>query len=210
MTTPIIRAEAAPENIAQKLPSLLVEQDFIDAANVLDCLPAAVKAVCHVEAPRGGFNPDGTPVTLFEGHKFYKYTSGAFVAVAPDLCFKVWTRQYYGKSWQAEQLRLQRAMALDRTAALMSASWGKFQIMGFNHGLAGFNSVQDFVNAMYTGERAHLMAFVQFTMATGLTPALRACNWAAFAKGYNGPSYAANRYDAKLKAAFDHFSKEQV
>jgi N-acetylmuramidase len=187
---------------------VLVEQDFIDAASTLDCLPAAVKAVCQVEAPRGGFNPDGTPVTLFEGHKFFKYTKGAYAAAAPDLCFRGWTRQHYGKTWQAEQQRLQRAMALDRTAALMSASWGKFQIMGFNHGLAGFETVQGFVNAMYTGERAHLMAFVEFTIATGLTPALRACNWAAFARGYNGASYAENKYDTKLQTAFEQFTKE--
>lgn len=210
MTTPNTRAQAAPENIAQKTPALLVEQDFLDAANMLNCLPAAVMAVCQIEAPRGGFNPDGTPVTLFEGHKFYKYTNGAHVAVAPDLCFKAWTRQHYGKSWQAEQLRLQRAMALDRTAALMSASWGKFQIMGFNYKLAGFDTLQQFVNAMYIGERAHLFAFVVFTISTGLTPALRACDWAAFAKGYNGPSYAANKYDAKLQAAFEQFSKEHA
>ena len=27
-----------------------------------------------MEAPQGGFNPDGTPRTLFEGHKFHQFT----------------------------------------------------------------------------------------------------------------------------------------
>lgn len=180
----------------------LTEQDFQDAAAQLSCPVAAVKAVAQVEAPRGGFNPDDTPVTLFEGHKFFKYTQGRFAVQAPDLCFRVWTRKFYGKSWQAEQARLERAIALDRTAALLSASWGKFQIMGFNHHMVGFESLQAFVNAMYAGERQQLMAFVQYILTTGLTPALRRCDWAAFARGYNGPAFAENSYDTKMALAY--------
>lgn len=179
----------------------LTDADFQEAADLLNCDASAVKAVCQVEAPRGGFNPDDTPVTLFEGHKFHKYTGGKFDQQAPDLSFPKWTRKYYGKTWQAEQDRLQRAMALDREAALLSASWGKFQIMGFNHGVCGFGTVQKFVNAMYVGEREHLMAFVQFVLTTGLAPALRRHDWAGFAHGYNGPGYAENDYDTKLAAA---------
>ncbi len=186
---------------------VLVEQDFRDAAKLLDCAPAAVKAVCHVEAPRGGFNPDDTPVTLFEGHKFYKYTGGKFAVQAPDLCFARWTRQFYGQTWQAEQARLQRAIALDRDAALKSASWGKFQIMGFNHAVGGHPTLQGFVNAMYAGEREQLMAFVRYVQTAGLTPALRRQDWAGFAYGYNGAGYADNRYDTKLASAFDQFTR---
>ena len=185
---------------------VLIEQDFADAAQLLGCSIAAIKAVAHVEAPRGGFNPDGSPVTLFEGHKFYKYTNGKFAVQAPDLCFKVWTRQHYGKTWQQEQDRLQRAMRLDREAALKSASWGKFQIMGFNHHIVGFDTLQAFVNAMYSGERAHLMAFVKFVQVNGLSPALRRPDWAGFAKGYNGPAYAENNYDGKMADAYRRFA----
>lgn len=180
----------------------LTEQDYRDAADFLKCPVAAVKAVSDVEAPRGGFNPDDTPVTLFEGHKFYKYTAGKFAVQAPDLCFREWTRRHYGKTWQAEQSRLQRAMALDREAAIKSASWGKFQIMGFNSYLVGFDSLQAFVNAMYKDEREHLMAFVRFIQTAGLSPALRRCDWAGVARGYNGAGYADNQYDARLAAAY--------
>lgn len=181
--------------------------DFSEAATLLGCSVAAVRAVCEVEAPRGGFNPDGTPVTLFEGHKFWQFTSGKFKVQAPDLCYQEWTRQHYGKTWQEEQQRLQRAMKLDREAALKSASWGKFQIMGFNHGSCGFQTLQSFVNAMYAGEREQLLAFCNFVRLTGLAHALRDGNWSGFARGYNGPRYAENRYDQKLAAAFDQFNK---
>jgi N-acetylmuramidase len=186
----------------------LIEKDFYDAAFILKCDVAAIKAVCQVEAPKGGFNPDGTPVTLFEGHKFHSFTNGKFTASHPDLSQKTWNRQFYGKTWQAEQIRLQRAMALDRDAALKSASWGKFQIMGFNHKQAGFDTVQKFINAMYKGEREHLMAFVSFVHANGLADDLARLDWAGFARGYNGPSFAANAYDKKMAAAYSKFSKE--
>lgn len=183
----------------------LTDQDFRDAAAALGCEVAAIRAVCQVEAPKGGFNPDGTPATLFEGHKFYKYTAGKFAVKAPDLCFKVWTRAHYGKTWQQEQARLQRAMALDREAALKSASWGKFQIMGFNHFLVGYDTIQKFVTAMYQGEREQLLAFVRYVQTAGLAPALRRRDFAGFARGYNGPAYAHNDYHGKMAAAFAGF-----
>ena len=185
----------------------LTEADFNAAAQALGCEVAAVKAVCEVEAPRGGFNPDNTPVTLFEGHKFYQYTAGRYAVQAPDLCFPKWTRQFYGKTWQQEQARLQRAMALDRDAALMSASWGKFQIMGFNHHVCGFDTAQAFTNAMYQSEGAQLQAFVRFVQTAGLALALKRQDWAGFAYGYNGPAYAENHYDTKLAAAFNNLKE---
>jgi len=189
-------------------PTLTV-QDFADAAGQLSCEVAAIRAVCEVEAPRGGFNPDGTPATLFEGHKFHKLTGGLYDIEAPTLSFPTWTRKHYGKDWKAEQARLQAATALDREAALKSASWGKFQIMGFNHESVGFPTIQGFVNAMYQGEREHLMAFVMFVLKNGLAPALRRGDWAAFARGYNGPAYAENKYDVKLAAAYAKFKGEK-
>jgi hypothetical protein len=188
----------------------LIEQDFQNAAEALNCDVAAIKAVSEVESLNGGFNPDSTPVTLFEGHKFFKYTNGKFSGSHPDLCFPAWTKTYYGKTWQAEQTRLKRAMELDREAAMMSASWGKFQIMGFNHVLAGHGTIGEFVTAMYKDEREHLMAFVSFVQKTGLGASLRHHDWAAFAKGYNGAGFASNNYDVKLAAAFSKFEAKPV
>ena len=185
---------------------LITEQDFAAAAKILGCNVATIKAVAEVEAPRGGFNPDDTPVTLFEGHKFSKFTQGQHDAAHPDLSYPRWTRNFYGKTWQQEQDRLQRAMALDREAALCSASWGKFQIMGFNYALAGFITAQKFVNAMYKSEGEQLLAFVQFCKSSGLQGALKARDWDTFAAGYNGPAYAENRYDEKLAGAYSKYS----
>ncbi|WP_332751840.1 N-acetylmuramidase family protein [Hydrogenophaga sp.] len=180
----------------------LTEQDFARAAFKLGCEIAVVKAVAVVESTGGGFDPEGFPKTLFEGHWFHRETNGKHAAMHPTLSYKNWTRAHYGKTWKEEKARLNAAVALDRTAAMKSASWGMFQIMGGNHAKCGFPTVQEFVNAMCAGEGEQLDAFVQFIMSTGLADALRTRDWARFAKGYNGPSYAKNKYDEKLATAY--------
>lgn len=189
-----------------KKPSLN-DEDFRAAADELMVPVAAIKAVCRVESPRGGFCPDGTPVTLFEGHVFHRETEGRFDRIAPDLSYPRWTRKYYGSTWQAEKQRLDRAVQLDREAALKSCSWGRFQIMGFNHDFCGHDTVQSFVNAMYRSEREQLDCFVQFLIHQGLCPPLRRLDWAAFARGYNGPRYFENEYDKKLASAYEMYKE---
>ena len=117
----------------------------------------------------------------------------------------MWNRSLY-KGGAREWDRINEAIALDRGAALQSASWGLFQIMGANYKACGFTSVDDFVAAMEKSEGDQLKAFVGFIRTNKLDGYLRSLNWAAFAKGYNGPGYAKNQYDAKLAAAYKKFS----
>jgi hypothetical protein len=172
--------------------------DIEDAATELGCTVAAIKAVIDVES-RGGFLADNRPRILFERHYFSRLTGGRFDADHPDISNRKWGG-YTGGA--AEYGRLGRAIALDRDAALRSASWGMFQIMGDNCGKAGFRGVEPFVEAMVSGEKAHLDAFVSFVKSCGLADELARRDWAGFARGYNGPKYAENKYDVKLAAAF--------
>lgn len=98
-------------------------------------------------------------------------------------------------------------MALNHEAALSAASWGRFQIMGFNHKIAGFDTVDALVEAMFQAEGKQLDAFVNFIRNTKLDAPLRERRWADFARGYNGAEYAKNNYDNKLKAAYAKYSK---
>lgn len=185
---------------------MLQERDFVEAAFILECEVAAIKAVCEVEAPRGGFAKSGNPVTLFEGHIFHKYTKGKFSVSHPDLSYPKWTTQFYGKTADAEWGRLQRAINLDRTAALMSASWGRFQICGFNFAACGFTSVEAFVAAMCESEDRQLDAFVEYMIHSQLKDELQDRRWADFARCYNGPLYWKNQYDVKLAKAYLKFN----
>jgi len=181
------------------------EEAFIFAAEDLECEVAAIKAVAQVESAGGGFRPDGSVKTLFEGHLFYKNTNGRFAKSHPTLCFPKWTKQFYGKTGAEEASRLNTAIRLDREAALKSASWGAFQILGSNYSLCGCKSVQDFVNEMSFSEDSQLKLFVEFIINSGLADELREKRWADFARKYNGPSFAVNKYDTKMAAAYAKF-----
>ena len=52
------------------------------------------------------------------------------------------------------------------------------------------------------GASMHLDAFVNFIKTKKLDSVLRAKNWAAFARRYNGPGYAQNAYDKKMASAY--------
>jgi hypothetical protein len=178
----------------------LTEDDFERAARTLLCDVPAIKAVCEVEAPDGGFLPDGQVTILFERHQFSKRTGRRFDSTNPDISNPM--AGGYGPKGQHQHDRLEKAVTLDRNAALASTSWGKFQIMGFNYGLAGFATLQAFITAMHESEGAQLDAFINYVKNAALADELRQHRWADFARGFNGPDYAKNRYDTKLAAAY--------
>lgn len=187
----------------------LTEADYQRAAALTGVELAAVKAVASVESTGGGFLSGGKPKILFEGHWFSRLTKGAFDAKHPTISYKKWTKSHY-KGGSAEYSRYDAAYALDSEAAMKSTSWGKFQIMGFNHSKAGYSTVADFVKAMHVSEGKHLEAFVKFLKATGLDEPLKIKDWAGFAKGYNGPAYAQNKYDLRLQQAYEAYSSKSV
>lgn len=184
----------------------LTQGDYEAAAGALQCDVAAVKAVAEVESAGAGFNSDGTVKILFEAHIFDRETHGAFRAQRPDLSSKAWNKSLYAKSEVGEHKRLADALTLNRAAALRSTSWGRFQIMGFNHKAAGYETVDAFVEDMKLSEAKHLFAFIQFLKTNKLDKPLREHDWPTFAKGYNGPKYGLNRYDVKLGQAWRKFS----
>ena len=192
----------------------LKESDFEAAAKALAVPVAAVKAVTEVESRGNGFYADGRPVILFERHIMYRRLKNAIGQQRADAFAKsnpgVVNPTAGGyRGGVAECDRLDEAAKINRACALESASWGLFQIMGFHWQLLGFASVQAFINAMYRDEAAHLDAFVRFVKANpAIWAALKAQDWAKFAKNYNGPNYAANKYDTKMAAAFERHDTE--
>jgi hypothetical protein len=165
---------------------------------------ATIKAVADVETAGDAFDALGRPRILFERHYFHRLTSGRF-----DLTHARVSAQSAGGygTFSAQYGKVEEAYALDADAALRSASWGRFQIMGDNFIAAGFSSSHEFVKAMTRSEEAQLRAFVSFVLSRGtMAEALRQKNWAAFARAYNGPGYAKNQYDTKLAASYAAFA----
>lgn len=186
----------------------LSRADLAQAAETLDVPIDVVKAVARVESGgRSGFlEKTDLPVILFEGHVFHRETGGAHDGTHPDISHPKWTKAHY-RGGRAEYDRLRRAIGAGGgkpEAALKSASWGMFQIMGFNHGRAGYGSVVEMVNDLATGEDAQLGAFIRFLRADRvMIRALRGRDWTGFALRYNGGGQARNAYDEKLAEAVD-------
>jgi len=182
----------------------LTEDDYAEAAKSLEVEVAMIKAVAHIESPRGPFDPTGRPEILFERHYFHRFTSGKYDKTHADISMA--SSGGYGK-FSKQYGKLERAYALNPDAALRSVSWGRFQIMGNNYKAAGFTSAAKFVLAMTRSEAEHLKAFVNFVKADHtMLNALRRKDWAGFAKRYNGPSYAKYQYDTKLADAYKELS----
>ena len=164
---------------------------FKTAADTLGVDPCFISAVAANESNRSGFLPDGSTVVRFEKHVFKRELKrfGQDPAQADALT-------------GTKMSTVERAMKINRVAALRATSWGMFQIMGFNHEAAGYKTVDEFVQAQGSGEQAQLDSFVAFVKANGLVSAMKKLNYAAFARRYNGPNYAENKYGEKLARAF--------
>ncbi len=185
--------------------ALPLDQEGI--AKVLDSLgvkAAELWAVLNVETGGCGFLPDRRPVILFERHVFSRETNHAFDAAHPDISNP--QAGGYGAGGAAQYERLQRALALGRSAALRSASWGIGQLMGFNAQIAGHADVEAMVTAMTVSETQQLLGMAGEIIHNNLDRPLRGHDWTTFARGYNGPAYAKNSYDTRLAAAYQKYT----
>lgn len=193
---------------------MISDKQFGNSALQLNVEVPAIKAVAEVESSGQGFLADGQPKILFEPHIFWKQlrargiNPALFMEENSDILYPKWRPGAYGPVSKQHE-RLERAAKINRPAALESASWGKFQIMGFNWKVCGCESLQDFINAMYRSEDDHLRLFTAYIKALHLDDELRGHDWAGFALSYNGPLYRRNNYHLKLKAAYEKFSKPQ-
>lgn len=186
---------------------MVTEQQYKDAAKILGIETAAIKAVAEIEAPRGGFDAQGRLTILFEPHIFWKELRKRNIDPSklqkknPDLLSPVWNPKLYGK-FSIQWDKMNRARLINEDAALSSASYGAFQIMGFNYKSCGFNTVKAFVTDLEKGEANQLNAFCNYIKSVMLDDELRNKDWKGFARGYNGPSYWKNLYDSKLNKAY--------
>lgn len=163
-------------------------------------------AFMDVEAAGSGFDANGRPKMLFEPHKFYAALRGdqRAAAVKQGLAYPKWGEKPYPSD---SYPRMAKAMAINETAALSSASWGLTQILGTYFKDVGFATVQDMVQAFMDSEAEHLEATVTLLKLWQVDDDLRAHRWATVARTWNGAGYAKNRYDTKLAASFAKWQK---
>ena len=179
------------------------------AAQSLLLEPCMIKAVVDVESSGSGFLSDGRVKILFEGHVFWKQLKSrgidpAELAKDPSntgILYPKWTKKHY-RGGSGEWERLELARAINNEAALCSASWGLFQIMGYHYQICGYNNVIDFVAGQANSEEEQLLSFCNFMRSQNLDGFLAKKDWAGFAERYNGKGYKANNYDTRLASAY--------
>nr|WKN36451.1 N-acetylmuramidase domain-containing protein [Tunicatimonas sp. TK19036] len=193
-----------------------------------------LKAVVEVESSGKGHLAEGKPKILFEGHKFWYWLKQSgktedelkeLQSRHPTILYPRWTTEYYQGGLE-EHKRLKLAKSIDKKAAVYSASWGLFQMLGENleHNLKNrlrpdatdddhfYRDYEDFERKQSVSEYYHFLDFLEFiktkrVKGTRLIDFISEKNkgkydWESFAYGYNGRGYKKNQYDIKLQAAY--------
>ena len=184
----------------------LTDADFESVARELDVEVAAIKAVVLIEAGKQmkGFWAPGVPVVNFDRSMYNSHRHKA-VNKKGDKNAKVpaGLTGYALKEWT----QLTNARRQNEDGANMGTFWGMFQIGGFNYKLCGCETVGEFVKLMSESELEQLELFAAFITNTGMLPDLKAKNWSAFARKYNGASYARRGYHTRMANAYAKFKK---
>lgn len=195
--------DAYLDALVAQTTSRLARSDFEAVASQLGCEVEAIQAVAEVEVGnKSAFAPNGRPTILFEPHIFSRRTNRQFDASHPNISYPTWDATKYPRTQDGRWAQLREAYLLNPEEAVASASWGMFQIMGFNFAACGFANAKEFVAEMSKSEVKQLAAFAAFVRTNNLADELANKDWAGFARRYNGPSYAANQYDQRMAAAY--------
>lgn len=177
----------------------------------LDIEPALIYAIVTVESDGKFEIGDGKITVLFERHWFYKLLKkkyGYWFAREtfdgnPDICNP--KSGGYGL-YRDQYKRLAKAINIDMEVAHQSASFGAFQIMGFNYKLCGYDSAKEMSDAYhFNPENEQIRGFIEFVKNSSkgrLWEALEKRNFKEVARLYNGSAYKKNNYDAKLQVAY--------
>jgi len=175
--------------------------------------PAALLAIAEVESGGRAFATIAgrkEPLIRFEGHYFDRLLDETqrAAARAKGLASPVAGAIKNPASQAARWRLLEEAIAIDRDAALQSVSWGIGQVMGSHWTALGYACPEDLAAEARSGVGGQVRLMLRFLAANGLLPVIRAHDWAAFARAYNGPRYKVQRYDSRIAAAYDRFARE--
>jgi hypothetical protein len=167
---------------------------------------ADVGAVLQVESNGKAFGITGQPITRFEVHIFWSrwgrdnadQFNQHFQFDRED---KSWTDHRWRPdpqgAWQSlhgsqerELEVLEFARSLTDSGALLSASYGAGQVMGFNHGLLGFQNPQEMHEAFVGTMKAQLDGMFSYFENTSALAAPKRGDYVGLAAAYSGGGQA--------------------
>lgn len=168
-------------------------KDFRRAGEEHGIDPWKLHGWLDTESSRGGFDEFGHAIMVPECQEFSKRTAHFYDNTDPDLSFAHWVHPARVKSGHPYTLDntgrwdvLVRQAVLSFDAALESASWGAFQIMGWQFEKLNFDDAHELVSAIYQGERGHLDLAIRLLVAEDGFEALLSDDWLTAARIWNG------------------------
>ena len=181
--------------------------EITELANKYDIDREALMAVIEVEsAGRFGAKVNGKlePLIRFEGHYYYRLLprSKRNIAVTKGLASPKAGGIRNPISQTSRWRLLERAMRLDRQAALESCSWGLGQVMGSHWRWLDYASIDALVSEARSGAEGQIRLMMRFVEKANLLDKLKTHDWAGFARAYNGPAFRKNQYDMKMRDAW--------
>lgn len=188
---------------------------------------ATAVAVLGVESSGKGFEKSNQNrlVIRFENHLFWKYWGKKHTeqfhkhfkyGKKENSKLKVWLghqwREEVNQGWQSfhgnqvkEWKVLEYARTWHDTSALYSISMGAPQIMGFNHKVIGYKSVQDMFQKFCESVQYQIRGMFDF-FHSSMIKALQKRDFVQFAKYYNGPGQKL-KYGEWIQSHYDAFEK---
>ncbi|WP_164743128.1 N-acetylmuramidase domain-containing protein, partial [Mesorhizobium sp. Z1-4] len=169
-----------------------------------------VESAGHVYATVAGRQE---PLIRFEGHYFDDCLTGEKQAEARALGLahpsagRVGNPASQAKRWS--QLYLP-ASQISARAAFESTSWGVGQVMGAHWRWLGYASPAAMLKTVRSGAAGQVEVMVRYIEKAGLIGSLQRLDFAAFARGYNGPAYAKYGYHTKMKRAYESWAGKQA
>ncbi|GBU20615.1 hypothetical protein R80B4_00494 [Fibrobacteres bacterium R8-0-B4] len=174
---------------------IIGDVEFNDAAKKLGVEVELMKAIGEKESRGLGFRRVGQATILFERHRMREHlvaTKKYSPAKIDELMEKypgiVNTKS--GNYTPSSYDKLQTAKTIDVDCAIMSCSWGRFQVMGENFLWGKYSSPQELELAMNACDLQQFKYFVAFLEKKhGMLNALLSKNWEKIAECYNGKEW---------------------
>ncbi len=189
---------------------MAISSEVIEAARrvgtAAGVAPAVLLAVSIVETDGRAFARVGDrnePLIRFEGHYFDRLLAGDArrIARTAGLAHPRAGAVRNPVSQPARWALLSRAASIDADAAYASTSWGLAQVMGSHWRALGYEGPLGLARTARASADGQFDIAARFLSLGGLHRLLERGEAAGFARRYNGPAFARNRYDTKIAAA---------
>ena len=194
---------------------LIAEWDYKKAAEDLDVEEEVLKAIAKQESHERSFYLDGQATILFERHIMRRclikkgYSIDQVNKLQVDYPDIVNTQ---GGSYNiSSYTKLGIAKEIDYDCAVLSCSWGKFQVMGLYYSNL-YSSPSALEEAMNKCELQQFRYFLSYLKNTnGIIMALKNKNWESIARLYNGANWKNQnpKYASNIEKYYNQFKGEK-